>query len=83
MFRSYWILKRALRSYRIYQDKKILQKVYYLLYNFSDNIEKTNPGVVKLVKELDGLFLALSTAGIYLEHVSITLSDYFRLYKIL
>ncbi|KAH8757093.1 hypothetical protein BGZ57DRAFT_645583 [Hyaloscypha finlandica] len=35
----------------------------------------------ELIKELDGLPLALSTAGAYLEHVSMTLSDYLRLYK--
>ncbi|OCK72772.1 HET-domain-containing protein, partial [Lepidopterella palustris CBS 459.81] len=34
-----------------------------------------------LVKELDGLPLALSTAGAYLENVSTSFSDYLRLYK--
>ncbi|KAH8794724.1 hypothetical protein BGZ57DRAFT_1012390 [Hyaloscypha finlandica] len=34
-----------------------------------------------LVKELDGLPLALSTAGAYLEHVTTSFSDYLRLYK--
>ncbi|TVY64282.1 Vegetative incompatibility protein HET-E-1, partial [Lachnellula suecica] len=38
-------------------------------------------GAVELVKELDGLPLALSTAGAYLEHISMTLSEYLRLYK--
>jgi hypothetical protein len=52
-----------------------------LPYNFSDDTDKTDPGAVELVKELDGLPLALSTAGAYLEHVSMTLSDYLRLYK--
>ena len=75
------MLRRALRSCRIRQDGRILQKVCYLLYNFSDDTDKTDPGAVKLVKELDGLPLALSTAGTYLEHVSMTLSDYLRLYK--
>jgi hypothetical protein len=43
-----------------------------------------NPtGAVELVKELDGLPLALSTASAYLEHVSMTLLDYLRLYKAL
>ena len=50
-------------------------------YNFSDDTDTTDPGAVELVKELDGLPLALSTAGTYLEHVSMTLSDYLRLYK--
>ena len=58
-----------------------MQKVYHLLYNFSDNTNKTDPGAVELVKELDGLPLALSTAGAYLENVSMTLSDYLRHYK--
>lgn len=34
-----------------------------------------------LVKELDGLSLALSTAGAYLKHVSVSLHDYLQLYK--
>ncbi|KUJ07733.1 uncharacterized protein LY89DRAFT_742504 [Mollisia scopiformis] len=40
-----------------------------------------DPGAAELAKELDGLPLALSTAGAYLEHVSITLSEYLQLYK--
>jgi hypothetical protein len=52
-----------------------------LLYNFSDDTNKIDPGAVELVKELDGLPLALSTVGAYLVHVSITFSDYLRLYK--
>lgn len=36
---------------------------------------------IELVKELDGLPLALSTAGTYLEHVSTSFSEYLRLYK--
>jgi hypothetical protein len=58
-----------------------LQKVCYLLYNFSDDTDKIDPGAVKLVKELDSLPLALSTAGAYLEYVLMTLSEYLRLYK--
>ena len=58
-----------------------MQKVCHLPYNFSDNTNKTDPGAVELVKELDGLPLALSTAGAYLEHVLMTLLDYLRLYK--
>ncbi|KAH7377458.1 heterokaryon incompatibility protein-domain-containing protein [Cadophora sp. MPI-SDFR-AT-0126] len=34
-----------------------------------------------LVKELDGLPLALSTAGVYLEHVTTSFSDYVQLYR--
>lgn len=42
---------------------------------------KEDPDVLALVKELDGLPLALSTAGAYLEHVTTSFSDYLRLYK--
>ena len=59
-----------------------MQKVSHLLYNFLDNTNKIDPGAVELAKELDGLPLALSTAGAYLENVSMTLSDYLRLYKV-
>ena len=58
-----------------------MQKVCHLPHNFSNDTNKTDPGAVELVKELDGLPLALSTAGAYLEHVLMTLSDYLRLYK--
>ena len=58
-----------------------MQKVYNLLYNFSDNTNKIDPSAVELVKELDGLPLALSTAGAYLEHVPMALSDYLGFYK--
>ncbi|KAI1839733.1 hypothetical protein JX266_014053 [Neoarthrinium moseri] len=34
-----------------------------------------------LVEELDGLPLALATAGAYLRHVPVSISDYLRLYK--
>ncbi|TGO14327.1 hypothetical protein BPAE_0659g00010 [Botrytis paeoniae] len=44
------------------------------------NIEN-DPDAIALVKELDGLLLALSTAGIYLEYVIISFSDYLWLYK--
>jgi tetratricopeptide (TPR) repeat protein len=52
-----------------------------LLYKFSHNTDKIDPGAAELAKELDGLPLALSTAGAYLEHVSMTLSEYLQLYK--
>src|SRR2546423_13172447 len=35
----------------------------------------------RLVEELDGLPLALATAGAYLDQVAISFSDYLRLYK--
>ena len=44
----------------------------------TDRIDLT---AIELVKELDGLPLALSTAGAYLEHVTTSFSDYLRLYK--
>jgi tetratricopeptide (TPR) repeat protein len=44
-------------------------------------ISTLDPDAVKLAMELDGLPLALATAGAYLEQVAISLSDYLRLYK--
>ena len=35
----------------------------------------------KLAKELDGLPLALATAGAYLKEAAVAFSDYLRLYK--
>lgn len=46
-----------------------------------DNTNKADPDARVLVKELDGLPLALSTVGAYLEHVTTSFSDYLRLYK--
>jgi hypothetical protein len=40
-----------------------------------------DPDAIKLAKELDGLSLALATAGAYLDQVAIRLLEYFRLYK--
>jgi tetratricopeptide (TPR) repeat protein len=40
-----------------------------------------DPAAVRLARELDGLPLALATAGAYLEQSSISFSDYYRLYK--
>ncbi|KAG4432549.1 hypothetical protein IFR05_011961 [Cadophora sp. M221] len=77
------------RSSRVSQGRRVhVQK----LLDFKEGLEilsntsgrkdiAEDPGAVELVKELDGLPLALSTAGAYLEHVSMTLSDYLRLYK--
>jgi hypothetical protein len=36
---------------------------------------------VRLAKELDGLPLALATAGAYLDQAAASFSDYLRLYK--
>jgi len=40
-----------------------------------------DPDTVKLAKELDGLPLALATAGAYLDQTARSFSDYLRLYK--
>ncbi|KAH8592605.1 hypothetical protein B0O99DRAFT_674331 [Bisporella sp. PMI_857] len=40
-----------------------------------------HPDAIKLAKELDGLPLALATAGAYLDQVAISPLDYFCLYK--
>ena len=40
-----------------------------------------DPDAIKLAEELDGLPLALATAGAYLDQVAISLLDYLRLYK--
>jgi len=42
---------------------------------------KTDRDAIALVKELDGLPLAISAAGSYLEHVATSFSDYLRLHK--
>ncbi|KAI4260720.1 MAG: hypothetical protein LQ352_000112 [Teloschistes flavicans] len=40
-----------------------------------------DPDAAELAKELDGLPLALATAGAYLDQVAISFADYLRLYK--
>jgi hypothetical protein len=40
-----------------------------------------DPDTVLLAKELDGLPLALATAGAYLDQVAISFSDYLRHYR--
>ena len=42
---------------------------------------KTDRDAIALVQELDGLPLALSTARAYLEYVTMSFSDYLRLYQ--
>ncbi|KIM94424.1 hypothetical protein OIDMADRAFT_60751 [Oidiodendron maius Zn] len=63
------------------------------LENINDSIEillhisrreglRDNPDAIRLAEELDGLPLALATAGAYLYQVAISLPDYLRLYKV-
>jgi hypothetical protein len=40
-----------------------------------------DPDAVRLAEELDGLPLALATAGAYLNQTAMSFSDYLRLYK--
>lgn len=40
-----------------------------------------DPDAMELAKELDGLPLALATAGAYLDQITRSFSDYLRLYK--
>jgi hypothetical protein len=47
----------------------------------TDLILILDPDAIVLAKELDGLPLALATAGAYLDQVAVSLSDYLRLYK--
>jgi hypothetical protein len=47
----------------------------------ADLILILDPDTIILVRELDGLPLALATAGAYLDQVAVSLSDYLRLYK--
>jgi tetratricopeptide (TPR) repeat protein len=44
-------------------------------------ISKVDPDAVRLAEELDGLPLALATAGAYLKQTAMSFSDYLRLYK--
>jgi tetratricopeptide (TPR) repeat protein len=47
----------------------------------ADLILILDPDAIMLARELDGLPLALATAGAYLDQVAVSLSDYLRLYK--
>jgi len=40
-----------------------------------------DPDAIQLAEELDGLPLALATAGAYLNQTAMSFSDYLRLYK--
>ncbi|KAF2740298.1 hypothetical protein EJ04DRAFT_548751 [Polyplosphaeria fusca] len=59
-----------------------LQDGLRILSNASRRQKLANdPDAVKLAQELDGLPLALATAGAYLHQVMMSFSDYLRLYK--
>ncbi|KAI0100515.1 kinesin light chain [Nemania sp. FL0031] len=59
-----------------------LEQSLEILSTTSKREELSNdPGAVNLAKELDGLPLALATAGAYLEQTSTTFESYLRLYK--
>lgn len=63
--------------------RKGIENGMSVLFNseIKDSTNKADPDAIALVKELDGLPLALSTAGAYLEHVTTSFSEYLRLYK--
>jgi tetratricopeptide (TPR) repeat protein len=69
-----------LRSYRTRLDGRVLKTVGSVRYVNVDDADKTDPDAIELVKELDGLPLALSTTGAYLKPVTTSFSEYLRLY---
>ncbi|MCJ1281457.1 hypothetical protein MMC26_000776, partial [Xylographa opegraphella] len=74
---------RVSQGRRVYIQKLLdIKESLEILSNMSGREDiAEDPSAVELVKELDGLPLALSTAGAYLEHVPIALSDYLGFYK--
>jgi hypothetical protein len=54
-------------------------KTFSMFADLSDS--GLDPDAVKLAEELDGLPLALATAGAYLNQTAMSFSDYLRLYK--
>ncbi|KAK6609661.1 NB-ARC and TPR domain protein [Botrytis cinerea] len=68
---------------RIYIQKLLdIREGLEIVSNMSGRKDIENdPDAIALVKKLDGLPLALSTAGIYLEHVTTSFSDYLQLYN--
>ncbi|RMZ81359.1 hypothetical protein DV738_g2165, partial [Chaetothyriales sp. CBS 135597] len=70
------------RSAQVNQGRRIhvqkLPNIHEGLEILSNTSQREN---IENVKELDGLPLALSAAGAYLEHVTASFSDYLRLYK--
>ncbi|MCJ1386317.1 hypothetical protein MMC17_009443 [Xylographa soralifera] len=74
---------RVSQGRRVYIQKLLdIKESLEILSNMSGREDiAEDPSAVELVKELDGLPLALSTAGAYLEHVPMALSDYLGFYK--
>ena len=74
---------RVSQGYRVHVQKLLdIKEGLEILSNMSGRKDISNDvDAIKLVKELDGLPLALSTAGAYLEHVTTSFSDYLRLYR--
>lgn len=58
------------------RNGKILANMHHTLLTI-----RTDTDAINLVSKLDGLPLALATAGAYLKRTSISLSDYLRLYE--
>jgi hypothetical protein len=76
------VLGKVLRLYLIYQDLRLLKRVYGIISSRNKNsTNKADPDAIAFVKELDSLPLALSPAGVYLEYVATSFSDYLQLYK--
>lgn len=69
------ILSNVSRREGLRSGKSVLH-----LFN-ADLILILDPDAIMLARELDGLPLALATAGAYLDQVAVSLSDYLRLYK--
>ncbi|KAF2732125.1 HET-domain-containing protein, partial [Polyplosphaeria fusca] len=77
------------RSARVTQGRRLhvqklagLEDGLKILSNTSGREGVANdPGARELVSKLDGLPLALSTAGAYLEHVTDSFAEYLRLYE--
>jgi tetratricopeptide (TPR) repeat protein len=77
------------RSSQVTQGRRIhvqrLLSIHESLSILSNTSERksieNDPAAIELVNELDGLPLALSTAGAYLEHVTMGFSEYLQLYK--
>ncbi|MCJ1430387.1 hypothetical protein MMC29_008305 [Sticta canariensis] len=72
-----------LRPGKVIQVKKlqnVRDSIAILAQNSQRRISDQDPHAIKLVQKLDGLPLALATAGAYLSQVSTSLADYLRYY---